>query len=312
VTVEDAVAGRAVPERRGVTSDQDAPTPFERARRDPDYLARLRAAYRGDDDLLDALWWLDRPEEPGPSGAGSPSALLAAARRDLYGPTARPGAAERLGAATLAADHSRAAALAALHQVGLEVSHRRPTPSPPPDLEPEPPAPHQASAPLLSRRVALGVLVPALAAAAVLGAVAGLSLAGPARKAASAVPAAPLVQHFEQTVRGNDALAVFGEPNTAYQIPGGLDGSLDPATARRLVVLEDSRIIGVRTGGFRSSGICLLVVDVDEHVSGSCSPIAAFRKSGLILERPKDRLPADVRRIHWYPDGRVVWWSPLR
>jgi hypothetical protein len=316
VTVDDAVAGRVAPDGRNAASEPDAPTPFQRARRDAAYLARLRAAYQGDDDVLDALWWLDHPTRPGPSGAVAPAARLAAARRDLYGPAASADAAARVAEALEAAERSRASALSA---VALAA---------PPPVRAAPAARVAASsvrgasdvvAPqvqedhsVLRRRVTLAVVGPLLLAAAVLGVVAGLGLGQGARPVTSAPTGEALAQHFQQTVAGDDALAVFDKAQAYYDLPGGAAASLDSSTARRLLVLGDSRLIGARTrGGSGGGGICLLIVDLAAHVSGSCGSVAEFRHAGLTLERPADRLPGDIKRIRWYPDGRIVWWEPF-
>ncbi|MDQ1514110.1 MAG: hypothetical protein QOC59_1952 [Microbacteriaceae bacterium] len=321
MAVEDAVAGFGDPGRRDVASERDAPTPFERARSDRSYLERLRDAYRGDDDLLDALWWLDHPAREGPSGATAPLTRLAAARAELYGSASPSGAVERVTEATRVADRSRAAALAAVEQVAFDTPRRRPVALRPaasrplgiaPDgaAGPEHPQP-VASAPVLQRGTALGVVAPLVAVAALVGIVAGFGISAPARPAATPRLAPPIVQHFEQTAARGDALEVFDVAQRPSDLPGGVAGSLDSSSFRRLVVLGDARIVAARTPGAAPGGICLLVVDTTSHVSGSCSSVAAFRRSGLTLERPEDRLPGDVRRIRWYPDGRVVWWSPL-
>jgi hypothetical protein len=316
VAVEDAVADRGDPERRGEAPDTDAPTAYERARRDQGYLDRLREAYRGDDDLLDALWWLDHPTEAGPSGATAPLVRLAAARGELYGPVPVTGAVDRVREANLAADRSRAAALGAVEQVAFATPRRRPVVLRPPgtasddSADPEQPQP-PASAPVLQRRVTLGVVAPLVAAAALVGVVAGLGISGPARPAATPHLAPPIVQHFEQTAARGDALEVFDVAQRPSDLPGGVAASLQSSSFRRLVVLGDARILAARTSGPAPAGICVLIVDTTYHVSGSCSSVAAFRRSGLTLERPEDRLPANIQRIRWYPDGRVVWWSPL-
>ncbi|MCU1472752.1 hypothetical protein, partial [Amnibacterium sp.] len=59
---------------------------YGRALADPLFRARFEAAYTGEDDPLDALWWLDRPGEAAPSGATAPAAVAATARRALYVP----------------------------------------------------------------------------------------------------------------------------------------------------------------------------------------------------------------------------------
>ncbi|THG28706.1 hypothetical protein [Naasia lichenicola] len=59
-----------------MTEPDDA---YEHAIRDPAFRARFAAAYRGEHNALDALWWMVHPLEPSPRGLIAPAAL----RRDL-------------------------------------------------------------------------------------------------------------------------------------------------------------------------------------------------------------------------------------
>lgn len=81
-------------------------------RADARFLDRFVAVYRGSFDPLDALFWLDHADEPAPSGAPSPWAAVASARRDLYRAGADPGA----GVAVLAEEHRLADEADLLHR----------------------------------------------------------------------------------------------------------------------------------------------------------------------------------------------------
>jgi hypothetical protein len=80
----------------------------------------VQAAYVGPDDLLDALWWLEHPLEPGPSGARPPAADAAEARRALYGRSAPHDALQRYRAAADREAETRAAIASALAAVDGE------------------------------------------------------------------------------------------------------------------------------------------------------------------------------------------------
>ncbi len=57
----------------------EGPSAYDRALAEPRFLRAVRDAYAGPGDLLDALWWLEHPHEPGPSGAPPPAATTAEA-----------------------------------------------------------------------------------------------------------------------------------------------------------------------------------------------------------------------------------------
>lgn len=93
---------------------------YERALAEPRFLRAVRDAYAGPADLLDALWWLDRPQEPGPSGARPPAATTAEARRALYSRTPPPDALDRYRAAADLEAETRSAVAAALAAIGAD------------------------------------------------------------------------------------------------------------------------------------------------------------------------------------------------
>ncbi len=66
--------------------------PYERALGDPAFRARFAAAYRGDHDAMDALWWVTHPLEPSPRGVVAPAALRRDLQRAVYSAkTSEPG-----------------------------------------------------------------------------------------------------------------------------------------------------------------------------------------------------------------------------
>jgi hypothetical protein len=83
----------------------------------PRFLRALRAAYDGPDDVLDALWWLEHPLQPGPSGTRSPAAIAAEAQRALYRPSVTEATRARYRAAAERDAASRSAITVALGRV---------------------------------------------------------------------------------------------------------------------------------------------------------------------------------------------------
>jgi hypothetical protein len=119
---------------------------YERALAEPRFLRSVRAAYVGPDDLLDALWWLDHPLRPGPSGARPPAADAAAARRALYGRSVPPQALDRYREAAEREEETRTAIAAALAAVEID--------RPPLKQRLLEPPPAETDAGSMSRRVA--------------------------------------------------------------------------------------------------------------------------------------------------------------
>lgn len=110
---------------RGEAADRggrhrDGLSAYDRALAEPRFLRAVRNAYAGPADLLDALWWLDHPLEPGPSGARPPAAAAAEARRALYGRTPPANALERYRAAADLEAETRSAVAAALSAIGAD------------------------------------------------------------------------------------------------------------------------------------------------------------------------------------------------
>lgn len=77
---------------------------------------RYRRAYGGEGDPLDALWWLEHPEERSPAGTASPWAELREQRRRLYTATANDDQLARVLALEHRVEALRAAAADALRQ----------------------------------------------------------------------------------------------------------------------------------------------------------------------------------------------------
>ena len=103
-----------------MSGDRPERTAYDRALAEPRFLRAVRDAYDGPADLLDALWWLDRPHEPGPSGAPAPAAEAAEARRALYRRSTAPAALDRYREAADREAATRAAVAAAIAAVDEE------------------------------------------------------------------------------------------------------------------------------------------------------------------------------------------------
>jgi hypothetical protein len=74
---------------------------------------RFALEYRGEHDAADALYWLEHPDEKGPSGSPSPSRPLIELRRALYRPDVTAADHERYEAARALVDADFAVAAAA-------------------------------------------------------------------------------------------------------------------------------------------------------------------------------------------------------
>ncbi|HET6826327.1 MAG TPA: hypothetical protein VFH64_10415 [Amnibacterium sp.] len=288
---------------RAVVPGADAPTAAEhgqnagfyaRALADPLFRARFRAAYTGQDDPLDALWWLDRPGETAPSGAPAPAAHAASARLALYGRGTDPAALERYEQAVAAAERSRRAAIAALGRTPVQGAAAPRSEAPPA---------HPDAAPVRGRRRRL---LPVLAALVLLVLVAAAYGAG---RVTGAPPSPPsLAEHFQQTVPGNRATAVFERAPEAADLLGGDLEPVDPVDLRRLVTLGSVRFLAARTRG-DTPALCLIAAEGTDRIAARCVSAAEFDRAGVVLT-PGDGLPSGFARVRWQPDGALVWWSP--
>ncbi len=292
------MAGRAVvPGADAPAAADDGPDAgfYARALVDPVFRARFQAAYTGEDDPLDALWWLDRPGEAGPSGAPAPAARAASARRALYGPGTDPAALARYEQAAAEAERSRRAAVAALG--------RMPAPPPAASEGATIPAPPQAAVPSAPPRRRLLLPVAALAVLVLVAAAYG------AGRTSGAPPSPPhLVEHFQQTVTGNRATAVFERAPEAADLLGGDLEPVDPVNLRRLVTLGTVRFLAARTRG-DAPAVCLIAAEGTDRIAARCVSDAEFDRAGVVLV-PEDGLPPEFARVRWQPDGALVWWSP--
>jgi len=293
-------SGIAAPTAAGPADDRGPEGGFAvRALADPAFLARFSAAYDGEDDPLDALWWLDRPDERGPSGAVAPGALARTARRALYGPGTDAAALEQYEWAAARAERSRLAAVAALGR--LPVRDVTTAPVAPPETAPGPVA--RAVLPRAALR-------PALAGAAALAIVAAAAGFGVGRTLPVAPPVTPaLVEHFQQTVRGQDAVTVFERAPEAADLLGGELEPLDTVNLRRLVSVGSVRFLAARTVG-DTAALCLIAADGTRRTASRCASVRGFEHDGITLTTA-DGLPTGFARVRWQPDGRLVWWSPV-
>ncbi len=98
---------------------------YARALHDAAFLARVRAAYTGRHNVLDALWWLSRPLDAGPSGAPAPQVLVRELQRRVYSADADPAVTadegRRLREALHAVETDRRAIDAAIEAASAEV-----------------------------------------------------------------------------------------------------------------------------------------------------------------------------------------------
>ena len=291
-------SGTAAPTAAGPADDRGPETGFAaRALTDPAFLARFRAVYEGEDDPVDALWWLDRPEEPGPSGAAAPGAVARSARRALYGPGTDAAAMQEYECAAARAERSRAAAVAALGRLPVRgatapVATPEGASGPPPSVLP---------------RSALRPVVAAAAAVAVVAAAAGF---GVGRMLPAAAPVTPaLTEQFQQTVTGQDAATVFDRAPEAADLLGGALEPLDTVNLRRLVTIGSVRFLAARTVG-DDAALCLIAADGTRRTAARCATLRGFEHDGITLTTA-DGLPNGFARVRWQPDGRLVWWSPV-
>lgn len=93
---------------------------YARAQADPEFLQRVRDAYTGLADVLDALWWREHPAKVSPSGTEAPQALVRRLQHLAYSaesdPATRTHATHRLNDAQQAMHADRAAIEQAISQ----------------------------------------------------------------------------------------------------------------------------------------------------------------------------------------------------
>ena len=247
--------------------------PYAHALADAAFRDRVERRYQGTHDRLDALWWLQHPQEAGPSGTPSPDLTLRALRSSLYGRSPAEGAVARFAAleAAEAADSE-----------ALEAALREAEPLPVATAAaPQPPA----SEPVPQRRKRRWRRWAAASVAAALGA---LALAGWARGAGATAAAPDRVLLFETGAATGDALSVFSS-----------------GTTPRLGVLERRLALVGRTAVSASltRGIVCLELQTGRSVAGTCRTVASFSRHGLELPFPTGS--SEVGEVRWFPDGRL-------
>lgn len=139
-------------------------------------------------------------------------------------------------------------------------------------------------------------------------AAAGFAL-GRAVPAPSPRPTPSDVEHFQQTVTGQDALAVFERAAEPADLLGGDLAPLDPVTLRRLVTIGPVRFLAARTKG-TDGAVCLVAAERTDRLAGRCVSAVEFARAGVVLV-PEDGLPTGFDLVRWQPDGRLVWRSPI-
>jgi hypothetical protein len=285
-----------------VTTRAAGITPFERAERDPAFLERFARAYRGGADPLDALWWLDHPAEPGPSGAPPAAGRMTELRRAVYAPGADPAAAERYRELRSSLEGERAAVRAALAEAEGRDEHEPQASADAPTataLE-RPPRP---SRPLLA--VAVGVSAVAAFAAGLLSAPAIGGGGAPPPSSTATPRSTPTPADTAPFVSGasgsGSALGIFGEPQRDADRPAvGLGARLLPQTFHRLQAVPTFGV-DVYAAEDSEGDVCLVALSVEAHLTASCTPIAAFRAAPLRLAFRADRY-----RDVWTKTGEQV------
>jgi hypothetical protein len=106
---------------------------YEKAVGDPEFARRVRLAYTGHHDALDALWWSEHPTDYAPSGRPSPADRIRTLQRVVFAPP-RSGSAEKKAVAAAAAelrelqgelDAEKAAIVCAVATAERELAERR-------------------------------------------------------------------------------------------------------------------------------------------------------------------------------------------
>lgn len=270
--------------RVGSVPPPDSPTrraaaPFEHALADADFRARVRRGYAGEHDLLDALWWLSHPDDPGASGAPPPGSLLSVARRTLYAPGHVAGGAERYAAAVERERRDRDSLLAAVAAAGrpARTTSEPSVPIGPSAAIPSPDVASEGAGRL--RSWVEGTLVVSLAVMALLGWSRGTGGTAPVGRDGVVV---------EVNGATGDALAVFEAGDVHSDV-----------RFHRLAVVEGTAVVARRT-----KGLVCLEVRAGGATSAACHPIAAFRSRGLELPFPTGSEVVD--NVRWAPDGRLT------
>lgn len=280
---------------------------YERALHDEAFRLAVRERYRGSRDVLDALWWRAHPDRPSPRGEESPGCRVRALQRrvfaadaDAAGDEAVHRALRELEAEIITEQDAIDDAVTAVFAV--EQGHEDAEPAGAPQLPPaEPESPVRPSR---SRVRAVAVL----AAAAVLGGVAGaqivLALGSGADATSAAAADAP-------------ALDIFDRPQAPADVPVvPLPASFQPLTVRYLGSISwgsgpqpaESPYYGARADGDR---VCLVLMIDSAHYLSTCVGESEFAASGLGLYWTNDlSLLSDGLATLSAPRNWSVEWTP--
>ncbi len=313
-------------------------SPFERASADMAYRARVAAAYDGRRDVLDALWWLEHPDEATPSGRPSPYDEVRRLRAAVYGVDADPRAIDRYGAlrAELAGEE------AAIRSAVRAADSATPAPtagasaSTPVETErggpPQAPARRRSWIPVvivtaavlavgLGVSGAIGAAAPRAAPSASTRAAAGTStaVAAPSTSSASqrelepryptAPPtysSAPQTPSPARTVL-TGGVFIFDVPQVASDLPPiHTGGQFELSTFRALPGGED----GVQLYGALMNGdkeICIVAIADESAVAAGCEPSSSWEQVPL---RVSMVLPTELRSsTSGVTRGATITWS---
>ncbi|WP_111718990.1 hypothetical protein [Homoserinimonas sp. OAct 916] len=318
---------------------------FARAQADAEFLERVRAAYTGRADVLDALWWHDHPLEVAPSGAEAPQVLVRELQRLAYSadvdPAAHAEATCRLSAARQAVDEDRAAVERAISSADLpargaasniseattgsalvEKSEQRELGHPQlperaahaqteiaPSSADTGPAPRSPStAPGIHRRGRAAWIAGGLSAALIAGLFLGTQWDG----ISAGLPSASPEPSADASTLG--FAAIFDRTQNPYVDLPPVDLPIEfnaESSARELFHGEGSSVYAVRT---RFDSVCVVAIPPELTIQASCVPAKEFPPSGLTLNwssdagtpHQSDQLPEIYDwTLTWLPDGTV-------
>ena len=284
-----------------------SPSPnWERARSDLAFLRRVQSRYQGDRDVWDALWWLDHPDEIGPSGAAPPTLERRRLRTAVYAPSADGDAVARLEAFDAVEARERDAVLEAVrlasdHQIPLTL--QRTTPRHERGARAHPRGPGYAAVAVLALLIGLGI---------------GLSVRGvdgaasptDSRSAPRATPqlsavAVPLNPAYPTRLTG--ALRIFARPPVASDRPATPIGSeYQPLSFRRLPGGDAStQLFAAERDSDRQ--VCLVLVVSNGATFGACEAADDFADHPLqaLAASPPMRSGTTAPP----PTGGIATWS---
>ncbi len=258
---------------------------------DPALSARLRAAYRGTDDALDALWWRAHPLTETPAGIPDPAIEWDALRRTAY---SRGGSPADLAAVYEHEQRTRRSAvlldeaMRAITPVNAAVlSDARPAVPPAMDAmqvraaeagtaERVPPL-----SPPTKRRTPIAIAIVA-AAIVLIGVGFGLG-----HGVASPATPDPSPSHtfgpFSAGQHGTSTLALLEEPQTPGDIPPLALADDIVASTVHLLPGIDSPAVTVYGALSKSQEICLILITSDLKTASTCATETTFVANGIRL-----------------------------